>query len=193
MQYISGALLRQLREKKEFTQKELAERLYLSEKTISKWETGRGMPDIAVLPELAAALSVSVAELLAGEAVINRNRAANMKRAGFYVCPVCGNVIAAVGESVISCCGIKLVAEEPETADEAHSLTITPVEDEIFVEMTHPMEKSHYISFLALCTDSKLELVKLYPEQNCEARFKKRGHGFLYAYCNRHGLIRMRF
>ena len=193
MQYISGVLLRQLREKKELTQKELAEQLYLSEKTISKWETGRGLPDIAVLPELASALSVSVAELLAGEAVTNRNRAANMKRVSFYVCPVCGNVIAAVGESVISCCGIQLVAEEPETPDAEHSLTITPVEDEIFVEITHPMEKKHYISFLALCTDSRLELVKLYPEQNCEARFKKRGHGFLYAYCNRHGLMRMKF
>ena len=190
MQYIQGDHLRALREKQGKTQRELADALFISEKTVSKWETGRGLPDIAVLPELARALRVSVTELFSGETVTNSNRGGNMKRARFYVCPICGNALLSVGESVVSCCGVTLPALTCEETDDAHRLTVTPVEDEWFVESAHPMEKDHYFSFFALCADDRVQFVKLYPEMPAETRFKRRGHGILYAYCNRHGLTR---
>ena len=67
MNYISGTMLKELRERKKLTQKELAEKLLISDKTISKWETGKGLPDITLVTPLAEALSISVAELFAGE------------------------------------------------------------------------------------------------------------------------------
>lgn len=192
MAYLNGASIKQIREQRGLTQRELADRLFVSDKTVSKWETGRGLPAVEILPELAAALSVSVAELLAGAAVSNRNRAGNLKRTLFYVCPVCGNVIASVGESVVSCCGVPLAACEPEPCDEEHAMQVSIVDDERYVELDHPMEKTHYITFLACCTDDRVQLVKLYPEQSASARFLRRGHGILYACCNRHGLFQIR-
>ena len=114
MNYITGETIRKLREKKKLTQKELSEKLMVSDKTVSKWETGKGLPDISILSELAKALSVSVPELLTGDVAVNRNISANMKRSKFYVCPICGNVIHAMGEGAFSCCGIRLPEQEAE-------------------------------------------------------------------------------
>ena len=85
--YVTGSAIRQLREAKRMTQAELAERLAVSAKTISKWETAHGLPDISLLEPLAAALGVSVLELMQGAPVVNRNRAANLLRSKLYVCP----------------------------------------------------------------------------------------------------------
>ena len=71
-------------------------------------ETGRGLPDITLLEPLAAALGVSVIELMRGEPVVNRNVSANMRRGTFYVCPVCGNMLHSLGAAVVSCCGVAL-------------------------------------------------------------------------------------
>ena len=174
------------------TQAELAEKLCVSDKTISKWETGRGLPDIALLEPLAEALGVSVIELMNGSAVCNRNRSANMNRGKWYVCPVCGNVIRSVGEAVVSCCGITLPPLEPEAPDGEHAIRTERVEDEYYVTVDHPMTKEHYISFLAAVSDGGTEFVKLYPEWSAEARFKTRCVKYLYACCNRHGLFRLR-
>ena len=187
--YVTGAVIRKLRENRKMTQEELAARLYVSSKAVSKWETGRGFPDVSLLEPLADALGISVIELLSGEDVRNRNRSSDMLKGKFYVCPVCGNVIRAVGEAVISCCGITLPQLEPEAADAEHELRVEIVEDEYFVSVDHPMEKDHYISFLAAASDRGMQLVKLYPEENAEARFKIDRVGKLYAYCNRHGLF----
>ena len=62
--YVTGEAIRSLREKCRFTQAQLAEKLCVSDKAVSKWETGKGYPDITLLEPLAKALSVSVAELL---------------------------------------------------------------------------------------------------------------------------------
>ena len=67
--YITGNTIRVLREKKQITQKELAQILGVCDKTISKWETAKGYPDISLLEPLAAALDISVAELLSGDSV----------------------------------------------------------------------------------------------------------------------------
>lgn len=164
----------------------------MSSKTVSKWETAKGFPDVSLLEPLAAALGVSVLELLSGETVTNRNKSANLLRGHFYVCPVCGNVIHAMGEALVSCCGITLPALEPEEVDEAHTPVFEAVEDETYVVLHHPMTKGHFISFLAYVTSDRLQLVKLYPEGSAACRFRFQGHGYLYLCCNRHGLMRQR-
>lgn len=192
MNYITGTVIRELREKKKLTQKELAEILCVSEKTISKWETGRGLPDIGILPELSGSLGISAAELLTGKLAQNENREANMKKQQFYVCPVCGNVIAATGKGAYSCHGITLPALEPEEPDEDHKIILEIVESEYCVMIKHPMTKTHYISFIAYVTSDCMEYKKLYPEQDATVRFTRKGHGLIYAYCNRHGLFQVR-
>ena len=72
--YVSGNTIKFLREKKQITQKQLAEKLNISEKTVSKWETGRGFPDICILEELSKSLDVSVSELISGNLVTNANK-----------------------------------------------------------------------------------------------------------------------
>ena len=183
--YVTGAVIKALRETKKLTQAQLADQLGVSDKTISKWETGRGLPDITLLEPLAGALSVSVPELLSGQTLSNRNRGGNMLRGKFYVCPVCGNVIHATGEAMLSCCGVSLPPLEAEDGD----CGIEKIEDELFVPLGHPMTREHHISFFAYVTLDRTELVKLYPEGNPEARFFNRGRGKLYWYCNRHGLF----
>lgn len=191
-QYVTGVTIRALREKKGYTQKQLAELLSVSDKTVSKWETQRGLPDISLLEPLAAALGVSLAELLSGECVRNCNRSGNMLRGKFYVCPVCGNVIHAMGEGAFSCCGVQLPAQEAELPDDAHGISVEQIEQDFYITMDHPMSKTHFISFFAYVTSGGIHLVKLYPEQSAAVRFPRQGRGVLYAYCNRHGLFQIR-
>ena len=117
--YVTGQTVQMLREKRGITQKQLAEQLFISDKTVSKWETGKGLPDITLLEPLAKALHVSVPELISGTAVTNRNRTANMLKTQWYVCPLCGNVISAAGEGAFHCCGIALPPLVPEEPDES--------------------------------------------------------------------------
>lgn len=186
--YVTGSVIRRLREGRHMTQAELAAKLYVSDKTVSKWETGKGLPDITLLESLAKALGISTIELLAGENVQNRNRSANMLRSHFYVCPVCGNVLYSTGEAAVSCCGITLPPLEAEKTDAAHEIHLEKVEDEWYVTVEHPMTKDHYISFLAALSDNGMQIVKLYPEGNAEARFKISRVRLLCVYCNHHGL-----
>ena len=190
--YITGAVIRRLRENKHMTQEELAERVFVSSKAVSKWETGQGFPDISLIEPLAEALGISVIELLSGEDIRNLNRSSKMSRSRFYVCPVCGNVIQASGEAVISCCGITLPPLQAEEPDEEHVISKEIVEDEYYVTTGHPMTKDHYISFLAAVSDHGVQLVKLYPEGASEARFRIDGVRKFYAYCNRHGLYELK-
>lgn len=184
-----GDIIRKKREEKGLTQAQLAQTLGVTAKAVSKWETGAGLPDVALFEPLAAALSVSVTELFSGDAVKNNNRAANMLKTKFYVCPVCGNIVHSVGEIAVSCCGVTLPPLAAKEADEAHALSVTPVEDEWFVESSHPMEKDHFLSFAALVQSERVTLVKWYPEGAAGARFPRRGHGILYTYCTKHGLF----
>ena len=186
--YVTGAVIKRLRENKKMTQEELAEKVFVSSKAVSKWETGQGFPDISLIELLAKALDISVIELLSGEDIGNLNRSSNMARCKFYVCPVCGNVINASGEAVVSCCGITLPPLEPETADDEHSINVEIVEDEYYVTVDHPMTKEHYISFLAAVSDQDVQFIKLYPEGPAEARFRIACVRKIFAYCNRHGL-----
>ena len=183
-------MIKKLREQLGITQLELAGQLCVSDKTISKWETGRGYPDITLVEPLAAALGTSVMELMSGEDIVNSNRSANMKKLKFHVCPVCGNVILSIGEAVISCCGIALPTLEAEAPDAEHAFSVERTEDEYFVTVRHDMSREHFISFLAAVKDNGCELVKLYPEGPAEARFQISRTSYLYCYCNHHGLFR---
>ena len=188
--YVTGNTVKQLREARHMTQAELAERIGVSSKTVSKWETGKGLPDITLLQPLAQALGISLIELVNGEHIINKNVSANLLQSKFHVCPICGNMIHSTGNTVISCCGITLPPLEAEEPDEDHGITVETVEDEHFITVRHPMTKDHFISFIAFVTSDRIQLVKLYPEGNAETRLQLRGMGYLYYYCNRHGLFR---
>ncbi|MBQ7736686.1 MAG: helix-turn-helix domain-containing protein [Oscillospiraceae bacterium] len=189
-QYVTGTMIKRLREKRGLTQQELAELLRVSDKAVSKWETGRGYPDITLVEPLAAALGVSVIELFSGENVVNTNRAANLLRLKLYRCPVCGNVIQSTGEAVVSCCGLRLPALEAEEPDEDHAPAVRRSEDEYYVSLDHEMTRGHHISFLAAVRDDGWELKKLYPEGPAEARFRIAGTRAVYWCCNRHGLFK---
>ena len=188
--YVTSATIKQLREKRNLTQAELADQIGVSSKTISKWETAKGLPDITLLQPLAQALGISIIELMNGQPISNQNLSANMLRSKFYVCPLCGNVIHAMGTALVSCCGITLPPLEAEEADDDHGVTVERVEDEHYITVHHPMTKAHFISFVAYVTTDRLQLVKLYPEGDAQTRMQLRGRGYLYYYCNHHGLFR---
>ena len=188
-QYVTGAVIRELREKKNLTQAELAEKLCVSDKTISKWETAKGYPDISLLEPIARVFGVSITELISGNAVINANVSSNMLRSKFYVCPVCGNIVHSMGEAVLHCHGVLLTPCQAEETDETHKIFMEKVEDEYYVRIEHDMTKKHYISFIAAVSSDRIQMVKLYPEGNAEARFQINGVKQILFYCNRDGLF----
>ena len=181
--------IKHFRKTRGMSQEEMAVKLNVVRQTVSKWETAKGYPDITLLEPLADALRVSVTELISGNTVTNSNVSANMLRSHFYVCPVCGNIIHSIGETVIQCHGLQLQPEEAEETDENHKIFIEQVEDEYYVQIEHDMSKQHYISFIAAVSVDKIQMVKLYPQGNAEARFKMNGVKKIYFYCNRSGLF----
>lgn len=188
--YITGAIIKKLREEKGITQLQLAEQIGVSSKAVSKWETAKGLPDITLIEPLAKALGVSVMELMSGDTVVNQNTSSNILRSKFYVCPVCGNIIRTTGDAVISCCGITLPPLEAEEIDDRHKIIVENVEDEHFITVNHEMTKTHFISYIAYLTSDRVQFVKFYPEGNAETRFQLRGRGYIYIYCNKHGLMK---
>ena len=188
--YVTGATIKELRERKKLTQADLAKKLTVSDKTISKWETGKGYPDITLLEPLAQALGVSIAEMLSGNTVVNTNVSANMTQCKFSVCPVCGNVLTSTGEASISCHGVELGPLEAESPDEHHVASAERVEDELFVHIDHPMTKQHYITFIAAVSPDRVQLVKTYPESSAQTRFKIDQVSAIYFYCNKDGLFK---
>lgn len=184
-----GNLIYQLRKEKNMTQKQIADAMNISDKTISKWERGKGCPDISLLLELAQILEVSVDGILSGEINLNELVGGNMNKLKFYVCPQCNNLITATGDATILCCSKKIEPLEAKKAENEHMLQIEPVEDELYVTSKHTMKKEHYISFIAYVRGDRVLIVKQYPEWNMEFRFRKQGHGRLYFYCIKDGLF----
>ena len=188
-EYVTGAIIKELREKHRLTQAELAEKINVSDKTVSKWETGKGYPDISLLEPISKVFGVSITELLSGNTVCNANVSANMMRSKFYVCPICGNIFHSMGAAVVQCHGIVLSPCQAEESDERHMIFVERVEDEYYVRIDHEMTKQHYISFIAGVSADNLQMVKLYPEGNAEARFKINGIRRLLYYCNQDGMF----
>ena len=184
-----GELIHRLRRERGLTQLQLAERLGVSDKAVSKWERGLGCPELSLLPELAEALEVDMGKLLSGELAANDRVSGNVNRLRFWVCPSCGNVVIGLTDTGVSCCGKRLRPLTARKADEEHSLTVQRIETEYFVSSGHPMEREHHIAFLALVKDDSLLLRKLYPEWELQTRLPFWGHSRLYFYCTEHGLF----
>jgi len=183
-----GKLILALRKEKNLTQKELADALNLSDRTISKWERGMGCPDVSLLKELSQILGVNIEKILTGNLNPNDNDGGNMKKIKFYVCPTCGNAMFSTGEADMSCCGRKLTALTAEADNENHIMRVEEIEDDYFITVDHEMSRAHYISFIAFIGYDRVLFIKLYPEQNAEARFPKMHGSKLAAYCSKHGL-----
>lgn len=184
-----GRLILEQRKAKNMTQKQIADLMNISDKTISKWERGLGCPDISLLPELSQILGISIEQILLGEINLNDLVGGNMNKLKFYVCSQCGNLMTATGSATISCCGKTLEPLDAKKVEENHKLNIEPIEDELYVTSNHEMTKEHYISFVAYVKGDRVLITKQYPEWNMQFRFRKSGHGKLYFYCTDHGLF----
>ena len=180
--YITGTTIKTLRESRGLTQAELAQTLGVSSKTVSKWETAKGLPDITLLQPLAQALGISVIELMNGQHITNQNSSANMLRCKFYVCPICGNILHSLGDAVVSCCGITLPPLEAEEPDEAHEIRVEISDGDYYVTIDHPMEKTHSITSIIAVSDSGCQIAKQYPEGNAQARLREKGHFLIVRY-----------
>lgn len=185
----TGALIRALRLKREMTQLELAQRVGVSDKAVSKWERGCGAPDVSLLPQLAQALSADVNALLSGQMEENAATNGDMRKLRFYICPECGNLAFSTDEAGLVCCGRRLEAASLNTPDEAHRIRIADSDGEWFVEANHEMTRTHCISFVALLSGDALIVRRLYPEWSMQARLPRLGHGRIVWYCTRHGLF----
>lgn len=184
-----GKLIYELRKEKNMTQKQVAELMNISDKTISKWERGLGCPDVSLLLGLSNIFGVSIEGILSGEINLNELSGGNMKNIKFYVCDKCGNLITSTSEAAISCCGKKMEAAVAKKAEEGHKLNVESIEDEFFITTEHEMKKEHYITFVAHVKGDRVQIVKQYPEWNMQFRLNQVGRGKLYFYCINHGLF----
>lgn len=188
----TGKMISNLRKEKGFTQKEVAEKLGICPKTVSKWETGHGFPDISLVSELSKIFQVDISKLLEGEMPKIKPEVGNVKRTKFYVCEKCGNILTSIGNAEINCCGRTIEPLKSAEADEEHKLNIEKIEDEYYITFSHPMTKEHYISFVSYVRFDRVLTVKLYPEQNGELRFPQMRGGKMFYYCNTHGLFEVK-
>lgn len=185
----TGALIRRLRLELGITQQELADKLGVTDKAVSKWERGIGCPDPSLLSSLADTLNVEVGILLAGKMFANEKSSGNMKKTRFYICPECGNIICSVTEAVVSCCGKKLSPLTARKAEEQEKLSVELVETEYLINSDHEMTREHYISFVALLADETVIIRKRYPEWEMLTRLPRIPYGTLVWYCTKHGLM----
>lgn len=184
-----GKLIHSLRKEQQLTQQQLADRMNISDKAISKWERGLGCPDVSLLPELSGIFGVNLEELLSGELNANDLVGGNMKKLQFYVCPNCGNLLTATAGAAVSCCGKTLKPLVPQKAEETEKLSVEVIENDYFITTDHEMTKEHYIAFVALLTGDSIMLRKQYPEWNMQTNIPCFAHGMLVWYCTRHGLF----
>ena len=185
----TGQIIKQLRTEKHWTQKQLAERIHVSDKAVSKWERGHGCPDVSVLLALSQTLDTDMQILLSGVFTKKESEKGNMKNLKFYICPTCGNIITATSGVDVICCGSKLTAAEPQKAQAEEQLTVEETDGTLFISSDHPMTKAHFISFVAFVNDSTAILCKQYPEWNLQASLPLYRFGRLVWYCTQHGLF----
>lgn len=183
-----GNLIRTIRIEKNMTQKQLADKMNISDKTVSKWENGLGCPDVTLLNELSGILGIETDVLLAGQLNENETNGGNMKRIKFYRCETCGNIITSTGKAEVSCCGRKLDELTPKESDDKHFINVENIEDDYYVTFSHDMTKDHHICFVAYANCDKILFARLYPEQSGEVRFPRLYGGKFFFCCNKHGL-----
>lgn len=185
----TGKLILKLRKEKQMTQSELADVLGVSDKAVSKWERGQGIPDVSLLVALSEFFKINIDDILAGETAEKMPETGNMKNLKFYVCPSCGNITVCTGSAEISCCGRRLELLEMKKPDAEHDVKVEVIEDEWYITSEHPMQKDHHLLFAAFMTGDRLQMIKQYPEWDMQVRIRKQGHGKLVWCCNKHGLF----
>ncbi|MBR6243128.1 MAG: helix-turn-helix domain-containing protein [Ruminococcus sp.] len=185
----TGELIKRLRTDMGLTQKQLAERISVSDKAVSKWETGSGCPDISLLSALAEVFGTDIQVLLSGEIDKNESEVGNMKKLKFYVCKDCGNIITATSEAAVTCCGNRLSALEPQKAEESEMLKVEDIGGELYISSDHEMTKEHFISFAAYQSDNSFMMFKQYPEWNVQFTLPLYRSGRLVWYCTKCGLM----
>lgn len=184
-----GKLIYKLRKEQNMTQLQLAQQMNISDKTVSKWERGLGCPEVSLLPEVSKLFGVDLEKLLSGQLETNARLGGDMKKLQFYSCPNCGNIITAMTATSLSCCGRKLQPLQPKRATEHERLVVEKVEDDFYITTAHPMERGHYIAFVALLSGDSIMLRKQYPQWELQVRIPIFAHGRLLWYCNKHGLF----
>lgn len=184
-----GKLIRTLRTEQGLTQKNIADALGISNKTVSKWECGLGCPDLDLWPELSVILGADMSQLMEGEITRNRPDSGNISRVRFYVCPDCGNILFSTGAATIHCCGRRLERIDPATED-LPEVTVEEMDTDYYLTFDHPMTKGHYLTFAAYVKSDRITLHRFYPEQEAAVRFPAQRGGKLYVCCNTHGLMR---
>ena len=189
----NGKLICSLRKAKGLTQKQVAQKLNIQAKTVSKWETGHGFPDVATVTALADVLCVSERTLLTGILEQSSQDSGNMRKIKFYVCPCCGSFMQGVGNSGVICCGKQINPSNINVDNDEHKVKISEIEGDYYIEISHKMTKEHHISFVSYVKADRVLSIKLYPEQECAVRFPKTPGGQLYIYCNKHGLFKYSF
>ena len=184
-----GELIRKLRDNMGLTQKQLADRLHVSDKAVSKWECGKGCPDLSLLGALSEVFGTDIGVLLSGRIEKNETEKGDMKKLRFYVCKDCGNIITATSETAVTCCGNKLNAPDPKQAQDSEMLCVEDIDSEWYITTDHEMTKEHYISFVAYVSDSCAMMFKQYPEWGVNIYLPKIRSGRLVWYCNKCGLL----
>ena len=185
----TGELIRRFRTQLGLTQKELAERINVGDKAVSKWERGSGCPDVSLLTSLAEVFGTDVNVLLTGELNKNESEKGNMKRMKFYVCKACGNIITATSEAAVTCCGSRLTPAQARQAEDHERLKVEDAGGEWFITSGHTMTKDHYISFVGYQSDRSFMMFKQYPEWNVELYLPMYRAGRLIWYSTDRGLL----
>ena len=186
----TGELLCQLRKEKGMTQKQAAEILQVSDRTVSKWERGAGLPDVSLWKSISGLYGVNIEKVLEGNLQEKGTESGNMKRMKFYRCEHCGNIFWSTGGGEVSCCGRKQEPLQVQPADEMHEVNVEEVGSEYYITFSHEMKKEHYITFAALVSWDRVTIVRLYPEQAAELYMPRQRRGELYFYCSEHGFFK---
>jgi superoxide reductase len=124
-----------------------------------------------------------------------------MSNIDIYRCEKCGNVVAQInnGGGTLTCCGqamTKLVANSTDAAHEKHVPVVTQEDGKLKVDVgstLHPMLEEHYIEWIALEAEGKIEFHFLKPGEEPITEFKNVESGTIFAYCNLHGLWKTDF
>ena len=136
-----GQLILQLRKEKGLTQREIAAQLNISNKTVSKWECGKGAPDVSLWEGLSAILGADVLKLLQGELNPNHLDTGKIDNVRFYVCPNCGNILTSTGRANISCCGRRLSPLSATLEIAGHEISVEEMDIDFFITIKHDMSK----------------------------------------------------
>lgn len=185
----TGHLIASLRNEKELTQQQVADALGITNKTVSKWECGLGLPDTSLWPDLSVILGVDMTKLLAGEMPKNKPDNGNINRAKFYVCPKCNNALMSTGDASIYCCGRRLLPEIASPGEKAIPIKVELIDNEYYVTADHPMIKEDFILFAAYVKADKVFFLRLYPEQSNSFRIPYWPKGNLYLFSTTKGLV----